>query len=269
MADGYDPENIFAKIIDGTMPSFKVFESRSTLAILDAFPMVEGHTLVLPKLKGYKTFLEMPSSKSFEFLRDVQRVAQAVQKATGATGINIWQNNGEDAGQVVHHPHFHVVPRFKDDGLHKYPASAKEMLSTEAATPVMKKISDVISPARPLKKPTFSKVSSLNPDSVGLNILVEVTDEPAAVDTKIGTFSEVVCGDETGTVIVSLRDTQKDLFSVGKSLVLRNCGVKMVKGHIRLVVDKWGKIEESSEAVKANKASGKDVSGTEYELVTR
>lgn len=265
----YDPENIFAKIIDGKVPCFKVFESKASLAFLDAFPMVEGHTLIIPKLKGYKEFIDMPPAKASEFLRDLQKVASAVKKATGATAINIWQNNGVDAGQTVDHPHFHIVPRTKDDGLHKYPASAKDMISAEKADPMVKKLVEVLNPPKPLMKATFGKVSSINPDSKGMNLKMKVLEAPTEVESKGGKFFEVRCGDASGTVILSLRDTQKADIGVDSVVIVRNAGVKMVAGHIRVAVDKWGKVEKSDEEVEGevNKEESKNVSNTEYELV--
>lgn len=55
-AIAYDPENVFQKILDGTIPSFKIFETEHVLAILDAFPLVPGHALLLPKAQ-YATVL--------------------------------------------------------------------------------------------------------------------------------------------------------------------------------------------------------------------
>ena len=45
----YDDENVFAKIIDGKIPSYKIFETEHALAFLDAFPMAKGHALLVPK----------------------------------------------------------------------------------------------------------------------------------------------------------------------------------------------------------------------------
>jgi len=269
MTTTYDSDNIFAKIIDGTLPSVKVFESRTTLAILDAFPMVEGHTLVMPKLKGYTTFIDMPPAKVSEFLADLPKIANAVKEATGATGINIIQNNGEDAGQSVFHPHFHIVPRFKDDKLITFPPSAKEMLSAEAAKPLVEKITAALNPPKPLKKAKFDKVSSVKPDSKGLNLQLKVVTDATEIESKgQQSFYEALLGDASGTVVVSLRDVQKDLVKEGAVLILRNASVKMVAGRVRLVVDKWGKIEGSTEEIEdVNTAADKNISNTEYELV--
>jgi histidine triad (HIT) family protein len=268
MAVEYDPENIFAKIIDGEVEVFKVFESTSALAYLDAFPMAAGHTLFIPKLKGYREFIDMPPGKASEFMRDLQAVAKAVKEATGASGINIWQNNGEDAGQTVMHPHFHIVPRTAADGLHKYPASATEKLTAEAAEPLMKKIDAVLNPPKPLKKAKFSLISTVNPESRGLNLKVKILDEPVEVESKGGKCFEVLCGDESGTVMLSLREAQKEIVAKGKSVDVRNGSVKMVKNHIRIVVDKWGKFDSSAEEVaEVNETAEKNVSATEFELV--
>lgn len=264
----YDPDNVFAKIIDGKTPCNKVFESKASIAMLDLFPMVEGHTLLIPKAKGYVEFVDMPPFKASEFLRDLQKVAAAVKKATGATGVNIWQNNGADAGQVVMHPHFHIVPRFADDKLHSYPQSG-EKLSDEKAEPVLKKIQEALNPPKPLKKAKFDKVSSLNPDSKGLNLKVKVVEAPEKIDVKGKEFYEVLVGDESGTVVMSLRDNQKEMCTEGSVLAVRNAAVRMVQGHIRLLVDKWGKVEplEGETMDEVLKDKDKNVSATEYELV--
>ncbi|KAJ0389698.1 hypothetical protein ATCC90586_011428 [Pythium insidiosum] len=53
----YDAENVFAKILDGKIPSYKIFETEHVLAILDAFPLVPGHALLIPKARGYATVM--------------------------------------------------------------------------------------------------------------------------------------------------------------------------------------------------------------------
>jgi histidine triad (HIT) family protein len=278
MAQEYDAENIFAKIIDGKVPAFKVFESRSAIAFLDAFPAVEGHTLFVPKAKGFTDFLAMPPAKASEFMRDLQKVAAAVKKATGATAVNILQNNGADAGQTVFHPHFHIIPRKKDDNLLKPPASAKEMIKAEAAEPMVAEIMKALNPPKPLKKASFGKVSSIKPDVKGLNLQVKILEELKEVESKGGKFYEALCGDSSGTIVVSLRDSQKEGVAKDAVFVVRNASVKMVRaasgtsgvaGHIRLCVDKWGKIELSSDPFEGDvdKDPAKNISSTEYELV--
>lgn len=265
----YDPDNIFAKIIDGKIPCFKVFESKSSLAYLDAFPMVEGHTLIVPKAKGATSLLEMPPKEAAEYLRDLQRVAKAVKEATGADGVNIWQNCGEASGQTVFHPHTHIIPRKAGDGLFTYPASAKEMLSKDAASPLVDKIGGLLAPKPlPLKKAIFKKVSSVKPDSKGVNLKLKLVESPKEVDGK-QTFFEALAGDASGSIVLSMRDTQKEGLSAGDTVTIQNGAARMVKGHIRMTVDKWGKLEKAEEALdeEINSDEKKNVSATEYELV--
>ena len=110
---------IFAKIIRNELPSFKIYEDEDFLVILDKFPAHLGHCLILPKVPA-KDIFDLDERMAMGLYPLAKRVACAVKKATGCDGINILQNNGEDAGQVVFYFHLHVMPRFKDDGLMKH-----------------------------------------------------------------------------------------------------------------------------------------------------
>lgn len=77
---------------------------------------MRGHSLLLPK-NPVVNVLDMPADVAANFLRELPRLAQAVQRATQADGVTIVSNSGSAAGQVVFHSHFHVIPRFDNDGL--------------------------------------------------------------------------------------------------------------------------------------------------------
>ena len=109
--DTYDPDNIFAKIIRGEMPSVNVFEDEIALAFMDVFPQVEGHTLVIPKGVEARNLLDMPVDKLGPYMERVQKVANAVEKGLSPDGIVLTQFNGAPAGQTVFHLHFHILPR--------------------------------------------------------------------------------------------------------------------------------------------------------------
>uniref|UniRef100_A0A7S4B163 tRNA-binding domain-containing protein n=1 Tax=Chrysotila carterae TaxID=13221 RepID=A0A7S4B163_CHRCT len=111
----YAPDNIFAKILRKEIPSHVIFETDHALAILDAFPMVRGHALLIPKAPVVSV-LDMSPDVAAKVLAELPRLARAVQHATGAPGVNVLQNSGKEAGQVVFHCHFHVIPRFEGDG---------------------------------------------------------------------------------------------------------------------------------------------------------
>lgn len=98
---------VFCKIIDGQIPSHKVYEDENMIAILDANPVSKGHTLVIPK-EHVETIHE---AENMEFLHEgLVKTSNAIEEAFDPDGINIAQNNGEKAGQEVFHLHFHVTP---------------------------------------------------------------------------------------------------------------------------------------------------------------
>jgi hypothetical protein len=130
----------------------------------------------------------------------------------------------------------------------------------------------VTKPVKPSKPPTLKKarstaINKLNPDSKGVTCVVKVIGSPKAVQSnKSGiTFYEVACGDETGKVTLSLTEVQKAGVVKDQVVVVRNAAVKMVNGFIRLTVDKWGKLDASSEET-VSEVGSKDISAVEYEL---
>ncbi len=108
----YDPDNIFAKILKGEMPSVKVYEDEVALAFMDVFPQADGHTLIIPKDVQACNFLDMPTEKVGAYIERVQTIARAVEKALSPDGVVVTQFNGAPAGQTVFHLHFHVIPRW-------------------------------------------------------------------------------------------------------------------------------------------------------------
>jgi len=120
----YDPNNIFAKIIRGELPSYKVYEDDKVLAFLDIMPRAPGHTLVLPKAPA-RNLLDVASDDLAAVAQVAQKVAQAGMQAFGADGVTVQQFNEGAGGQVVFHLHVHVIPR-KSGVAMKPPASEKE-----------------------------------------------------------------------------------------------------------------------------------------------
>ena len=106
----YDADNIFAKILRGEAPAFKVFEDEYSLAFMDVMPQVEGHTLVIPK-DSAENLHDVDPQILGHTIRTTQTVADAVKAAFAAPGIMIAQLNGAAAGQTVFHLHFHILPR--------------------------------------------------------------------------------------------------------------------------------------------------------------
>ena len=120
----YDPNNVFAKILRGELPAYKVYEDDKAFAFLDIMPRAAGHTLVLPKAPA-RNLLDVKPDDLAAVAMAAQKVAGAAMKVFSADGITIQQFNERAGGQVVFHLHVHIVPR-KDGVSMKPPASVKE-----------------------------------------------------------------------------------------------------------------------------------------------
>ena len=118
-------ECLFCKIVKGELPSSKLYEDEDTLAFLDLFPVNKGHSLVISK-EHYENIFDVPEETLSKVSSVMKTVADAVKKGVNADGISIAQSNGKNAGQVIPHIHFHVMPRFKDDGLKLWPQGKYE-----------------------------------------------------------------------------------------------------------------------------------------------
>lgn len=111
---------IFCKIIKGEIPSTKIYEDDEFYAFLDIKPINKGHTLVIPKTHC-RNLMDFPKSQETDLMEFLKKVAKAVVKGVGADGFNLGMNNEPAAGQVVFHAHFHIIPRFDNDGLSSWP----------------------------------------------------------------------------------------------------------------------------------------------------
>ena len=120
----YDPHSIFAKILRGELPCFKVYEDDKALAFLDIMPRAPGHTLILPKAPA-RNLLDIAPDDLAHVARVAQKVARAAMTAFGADGITVQQFNEGAGGQVEIHLQVHVIPR-KAGVTMKPPASEKE-----------------------------------------------------------------------------------------------------------------------------------------------
>ncbi|MEX0841726.1 MAG: HIT family protein [Xanthobacteraceae bacterium] len=127
----YDPNNIFAKILRGELPSYMVYEDDKAVAFLDIMPRAPGHTLVLPKTPA-RNILDIDPDELAHVMKVAQKIAKASLGVFGAQGVTLQQFNEGAGGQVVFHLHVHVIPR--QDGVPmKPPASQKEKPEVLAA----------------------------------------------------------------------------------------------------------------------------------------
>ncbi len=105
---------VFCRILSGEIPTQKVYEDNHAFAFLDINPASKGHTLVIPK-DHYELLSQMPEKEYLSFMSTLQKIVKGLMKYTD--GVNILQNNGKDAGQLVPHVHFHIIPRRPNDGI--------------------------------------------------------------------------------------------------------------------------------------------------------
>jgi histidine triad (HIT) family protein len=120
----YDPNNVFAKILRGELPSYKVYEDDKALAFLDIMPRAPGPVLVLPKAPA-RNILDVAPDDLAHVIKVAQRIAKVSVEAFRADGVTLQQFSESAGGQVVFHLHVHVIPR-KEGIAMKPPASVKE-----------------------------------------------------------------------------------------------------------------------------------------------
>src|SRR3954471_24109490 len=108
-------DTIFGKIVRGEIPCHRIYEDDKVLAFLDVNPISRGHVLVIPK-EPAETLDQLSDDAGAAIGRVLPRLARAVLAATGATAYNVLQNNGPLAHQAVFHVHFHIIPRYDQEG---------------------------------------------------------------------------------------------------------------------------------------------------------
>lgn len=119
----YDNDNIFAKILRGELPAFKIYEDDKTFVFLDIMPRCPGHALVIPKAPARNVFDITPDDFA-AVARTAHKIAAASKRAFTADGVTIQQFNERAGGQVVFHLHMHVMPRH--EGVPLLPAASRK-----------------------------------------------------------------------------------------------------------------------------------------------
>lgn len=105
---------IFCDIIEGKIPSKKVYEDDDVLAILDISQTTYGHTLVMPK-KHYENIIDCPKDELYKVISVTQDLTKKILKNLNANGSNTLSNTNEASGQTVPHLHFHIIPRYDEN----------------------------------------------------------------------------------------------------------------------------------------------------------
>ncbi len=122
------------------MPGVKIYEDEYTFAFLNLNPVNPGHSLVIPKKHAENMLLDHDGDLH-HVMDTIRKVAPAIMKAVNADGWNLQVNNGKAAGQVIFHTHFHILPRFANDGFKNWPHKEASM---EERTKIAEKIKKLL-----------------------------------------------------------------------------------------------------------------------------
>ena len=106
---------IFCKLANGVYPTNSIYEDDNFNVILDVGPATKGHALILPK-QHYANLFELPDDVAGEVMVLAKKMATHMKEKLNCDGFNLIQNNGPCAGQTVFHFHYHLIPRYENDG---------------------------------------------------------------------------------------------------------------------------------------------------------
>lgn len=121
---------IFCQIVNRKAPAKIIYENENVICFLPKKVEVYGHTLVVPK-KHYADLYDIPANVLCELTKVAQKLTLEYKRKINATGMNFMHASGKDGQQSVFHFHFHLLPRFKDDGLDTWPNLAKKDFDSE------------------------------------------------------------------------------------------------------------------------------------------
>lgn len=133
---------IFCKIIDGEIPSYKIYEDEHILAFLDITQGTKGHTLVIPK-KHIKNLYELDEETATHLFKVVPRIANALKTAFNPIGLNMINNNDKPL-QSVFHFHIHLIPRYEDDGVKIHTTNNFGLFTQEHFESLVKEIKNAL-----------------------------------------------------------------------------------------------------------------------------
>lgn len=105
----------FCRILEGALPSWRVYEDEHAVAFLDKGQVTRGHMLVVPR-RHAEDIWALSEDEARNVMRAVHRVACLLRDTLGPQGLNVTQANGTAAWQEVLHYHVHLIPRYGDDG---------------------------------------------------------------------------------------------------------------------------------------------------------
>ena len=102
-------------MLDGNLSCHMIYQDDDCIAILDKYPIDNGHSLIITK-KPYEKITDMDVGEVAKLFSKIPKIANAIIKATNADAFSIAQNNGKAAKQIIPHVHIHIIPRYNTTG---------------------------------------------------------------------------------------------------------------------------------------------------------
>jgi histidine triad (HIT) family protein len=128
---------IFCKIAKGEVPCDKIYEDKSFMVFLDIQPVSHGHILIIPK----KHIVWMQDADD-EIISEIFKLTKKIMLAV-KNGLECDYIQESVVGNEVPHFHIHLIPRYNDDGLHKYNFPTKKYQDGESEE-LVKKITSAL-----------------------------------------------------------------------------------------------------------------------------
>lgn len=125
---------VFDKILNGEIKSQKIFENDLVLVFLDAFPKVEGHTLIIPKI-SVDYFVDVPDIYYNEVFRVAKIIAPAIEKSVECVRIGMMVE-----GRQVPHFHLHLIPILDNESMLKNGAKEDEEVLDRIKNKIIKNL---------------------------------------------------------------------------------------------------------------------------------
>lgn len=111
---------IFCKIINGEIPSMKVYEDEDTMVFMDVAKDVDGHMVAIPK-KHVNNILDCDIDTLNHLMKTVKKISNYCVDKCNYDGVNLLNASAKSAGQSVPHFHIHIIPRKNNDEIDAWP----------------------------------------------------------------------------------------------------------------------------------------------------
>ena len=128
---------IFCKIVEGSIPSYTIYEDETVKAYLDISQVTKGHTLVISK-KHYENFLTCDVEDMKKVMETAQKLGNELMVKLNAKGMNVLTNINEVAGQSVFHFHVHLIPRYDENDACQIHFNESEKVNLEEILSLLK-----------------------------------------------------------------------------------------------------------------------------------